>query len=102
MNIIKDFFFFLKELWPFWKELRAQRKHIRATNKRKEEEGLVATFLYEFEKHVVESVPEGIAKLILAEFCSAYFQLPIEEKSSKDIELESTLIGYMNQYQISL
>lgn len=102
MKIIGDFWFYLKNLYPLWKDIRSQRKYSRSVEKRKNEEGLVSAFLYEFEQNIMEEMPHELVKLILTEFCVNYFQLTEESKSDKDIQLESTLIQYMDKYEITL
>ena len=102
MKIIGDFWEFIKNIWPLWKDVRNHRKYSRSVEKRRKEEGMVAAFLHEFEQNIVEELPHELASLILAEFCFKYFQLTEEQRSEKDKKLESALIQYMNQYEISL
>lgn len=102
MKIIGDFWFYLKNLYPLWKDIRSQRKYTRSIEKRKNEEGILSAFLHEFEQNIMEEMPHELVKLILTEFCVNYWRTTEESKSKMDKQLEPVLTQYMVKYDITL
>ena len=74
MNILKDFWIFLKMLKPTWKEIRAHETWLREVHKMREEEGILPTFLNQFEEMEM-ILPKEILGGFLEEFVEKYFSL---------------------------